>query len=68
MLRPLSSPLTCLLIFLFSPLFAHAQRSFSVGTASATPGEKGTGYLEVPTWETRRDISNTARRERLFPL
>jgi len=48
MLRSLSSLLTCLLILLFSPLVASAQRSFIVGTASATPGEKGTGYLEVP--------------------
>jgi hypothetical protein len=48
MLRSLSSPLACLLIFLFSPRFASAQRPFTVGTASASPGEKATGYLEVP--------------------
>ena len=48
MLRSFSSLLACLLIFLFSPLFASAQRSFTVGTASASPGEKATGYLEVP--------------------
>ena len=36
-------------IFLLFPLFAHAQASsFSVGTASAAPGQKSTGYLEVP--------------------
>jgi uncharacterized protein len=48
MLRSFSSPLVALLIFLLSPLFAHAQRPFTVGTASAEPGEKATGYLEVP--------------------
>ncbi len=37
------------LIFLLRSLVAHAQSpSFSVGTASAAPGEKSTGYLEVP--------------------
>src|SRR5690349_6035478 len=36
-------------IFLLLPLFAQAQAlSFSVGTASAAPGQKSTGYLEVP--------------------
>ena len=36
-------------IFLLVPLFAHAQAvSFSVGTATAVPGQKSTGYLEVP--------------------
>jgi hypothetical protein len=48
MLRSFSSTLVALLIFLLSPLFAHAQRPFTVGTASAEPGEKATGYLEVP--------------------
>jgi hypothetical protein len=48
MLRSFSSPLACFLIFLFLPLIAYAQRSFTVGTASASPGEKATGYLEVP--------------------
>jgi len=48
MLRSFPSVLATLLVFLFSPLFANAQRSFAVGTASATPGEKATGYLEVP--------------------
>jgi predicted deacylase len=27
---------------------AHAQSSFTVGTATAAPGQKATGYLEVP--------------------
>jgi hypothetical protein len=36
-------------IFLLVPLFAQAQvLSFSVGTAAAAPGQKSTGYLEVP--------------------
>src|SRR6516165_4222782 len=36
-------------IFLLLPLFVHAQAlSFAVGTASAAPGQKSTGYLEVP--------------------
>src|SRR4051812_15011272 len=36
-------------IFLLLPLFVQAQASsFSVGTASAAPGQKSTGYLEVP--------------------
>jgi predicted deacylase len=48
MLRSLSALLAGLLIFLFSPFFAHAQKTFSVGTASAAPGAKATGYLEVP--------------------
>src|SRR5580700_6141003 len=48
MLRSFSSLLACLLIFLFLPLIAYAQRSFTVGTASAAPGEKATGYLQVP--------------------
>jgi len=34
------------LLFLAAPLFAQA---FRVGTASAAPGEKSTGTLEVPT-------------------
>ena len=48
MLRSFSSPLACFLIFLSSPLIAYAQRSFAVGTASAAPGEKSSGTLEVP--------------------
>ena len=36
-------------IFLLSALVVHAQAvSFSVGSASAAPGQKSTGYLEVP--------------------
>ena len=36
-------------IFILLPLFSHAQASsFSVGTATAAPGYKATGYLEVP--------------------
>ena len=36
-------------IFLLFPLFIQAQASsFSVGTATAAPGQKSTGYLEVP--------------------
>jgi hypothetical protein len=36
-------------IFLLVPLFGHAQAlPFSVGTATAVPGQKSRGYLEVP--------------------
>jgi predicted deacylase len=35
-------------ICLLSPTFAQAQKSFTVGTATANPGEKATGYLQVP--------------------
>jgi hypothetical protein len=35
------------LIFLFALVSAHAA-TLSVGTASAAPGQKATGYLEVP--------------------
>jgi predicted deacylase len=36
-------------IFLLLPLFAQAQAlPFSVGTATAAPGQKSAGYLEVP--------------------
>jgi hypothetical protein len=36
-------------IFLLVPLFVQAQAlSFFVGTATAAPGQKSTGYLEVP--------------------
>jgi predicted deacylase len=44
-LRPIVSSL--LLVFFFS-LAAHPQSSFTVGTATAAPGQKATGYLEVP--------------------
>jgi predicted deacylase len=33
---------------LLTPFLAHAQSRFAVGTASAAPGQKATGYLEVP--------------------
>ena len=36
-----------MLIFLFR-ISVAAQASFSVGTATAAPGQKSTGYLEVP--------------------
>src|ERR1700722_3839163 len=37
------------LIIAFLPFFTSAQRApFAAGTASAAPGEKATGYLEVP--------------------
>ena len=48
MLRSFSALLAGLQIFLFSPLFSYAQSSFTLGTASAAPGAKATGYLEVP--------------------
>src|SRR5436305_8476967 len=36
-------------IFLLFPVFVQAQAlSFSVGTATAAPGQKSTGYLRVP--------------------
>jgi len=36
-------------VFLLFPLLAHVQvLSFSIGTASAAPGQKSTGYLAVP--------------------
>ncbi len=43
--------LVALASLLAMSLFCHsvrAQQSFSVGTASAAPGQKATGYLEVP--------------------
>src|SRR5215469_14426111 len=42
---------TLLLAFvavLFSSLAATAQGSFTVGTATASPGQKATGFIEVP--------------------
>jgi predicted deacylase len=49
MLRSLRLTLVSLLILAYLPVFASAQRSsFTVGTASAAPGQKATGYLEVP--------------------
>jgi predicted deacylase len=49
MLRSFYFLLAPLLITLVVPTFAHAQKSFTVGTATASPGEKVTGYLQVPT-------------------
>ena len=36
------------MVVLYTPLFLSAQNSFAVGTASAAPGQKATGLLEVP--------------------
>ncbi|HEY1467983.1 MAG TPA: M14 family metallopeptidase [Candidatus Acidoferrum sp.] len=47
--RSLRRSLVSLLILAYLPISASAQRSpFAVGTASAAPGQKATGYLEVP--------------------
>jgi uncharacterized protein len=40
-------PALALLVGMFA-LSLHAQSSFTVGTASAAPGQKATGYLQVP--------------------
>src|ERR1700737_5324248 len=49
MLRSSRLCLISLTILVFLPFFASAQRTpFTVGTASAAPGQKATGYLEVP--------------------
>src|ERR1700719_783292 len=49
MLRSFRLSLFSLIIFAFLPFFVTAQQtSFAVGTASAAPGQKATGYLEVP--------------------
>src|SRR5437016_10582809 len=45
LLRPI---LSSILLALFSSIAAPAQSSFTVGTATAAPGQKSTGYLEVP--------------------
>src|SRR6266478_3738504 len=45
LLRPI---LYSILLALFFSIAAHAQSSFTVGTATAAPGQKATGYLEVP--------------------
>ena len=52
MLRSFSSPLACFLIFPSSPLIAYAQRSFAVGTASASPGEKPRATSKSPPEST----------------
>src|ERR1700726_1185727 len=49
MLRSSRLCLIYLTILVFLPFFASAQRTpFTVGTATAAPGQKATGYLEVP--------------------
>src|ERR1700722_10541994 len=49
MLRSFGLFIVALPILIGLPFFASAQRRpFTVGTASAAPGEKATGYLEVP--------------------
>src|ERR1700719_1802481 len=49
MLRSVPLALVSLANLAFLPSFISAQRTpFAVGTASAAPGQKATGYLEVP--------------------
>lgn len=49
MLLPFRLSLVSITTLAFLPFLASAQRTpFSVGTASAAPGQKATGYLEVP--------------------
>jgi hypothetical protein len=49
MLRSFARTFASCGVFLLVPLLVQAQAlSFSVGTATAAPGEKSTGYLEVP--------------------
>src|SRR5213595_2495442 len=49
MLRSVRLSLVSLNILALLPFFASAQRTpFAVGTASAAPGQKTSGYLEVP--------------------
>src|SRR5437660_4567816 len=49
MLRSFASTLVSSGMCLLFPLLVQAQASsFSIGTASAAPGQKSTGYLEVP--------------------
>jgi len=49
MLRSFARTFASCGIFLLFPLFAETQaQPFSVGTATAAPGQKSTGYLEVP--------------------
>ena len=48
MLRPFARTFALSLVFLSFPVFVRAQAvSFSVGTATAAPGQKSTGFLEV---------------------
>src|SRR5882762_3947049 len=49
MLRSFRLSLVFLSVLAILPIIASAQRPpFTVGTASAAPGQKATGYLEVP--------------------
>ena len=49
MIRSFARSAAAFAIFLLVPIFVQAQvPSFSVGTATAAPGQKATGYLEVP--------------------
>jgi hypothetical protein len=49
MLRSFARTLASSGILLLFPAFVQAQAlSFSVGTAIGAPGQKSTGYLEVP--------------------
>src|ERR1700741_5345296 len=49
MLRSFRLSLLALISLALIPVFAVAQgSSFAVGTASAAPGQKATGYIEVP--------------------
>lgn len=48
MLRSFARAFASATIVLLLPLFLQAQQSFSVGTATAAPGQKSNGYLEVP--------------------
>jgi len=45
LLRPI---LSSIVLALFFSIAARAQSFFNVGTATAAPGQKSTGYLEVP--------------------
>jgi hypothetical protein len=52
MLRSLARTFALSGIFLLVPQFVQAQAlPFSVGTATAAPGQKSTGYVEVPALE-----------------
>jgi predicted deacylase len=48
-MRPPDRALGVLLLGLAFGVSASGQSSFTVGTASASPGQKATGYLEVPS-------------------
>jgi predicted deacylase len=48
LMHSLRLTLSFIFLALFFSLAANAQSSFTVGTASAAPGQKATGYLEVP--------------------